>query len=125
MVDTSAADTWFQGEGCRNCFPVLAGNVKYNESTSHRSLPCTNPLCVPKLCNSGGICQYKIDYGGGSITEGWVSTDIFTYPSTDHTSMNFRVAFGCGIDKQKISFGKNDGPKNPIAGVFGLGSGQS
>ncbi|XP_062003449.1 aspartyl protease AED1-like [Rosa rugosa] len=38
--------------------------------------------------------------------------------------MNFRVAFGCGTDNQNINFGQNDGPKNPIAGIFGLGMAQ-
>ncbi|XP_004291995.1 PREDICTED: aspartic proteinase nepenthesin-2-like [Fragaria vesca subsp. vesca] len=123
MVDTGSADTWVQCDGCRNCFPIQGGNFKYNESTTYKYLPCKNPLCVPKLCDSAGVCLYRNLYSGGSKSEGWVSSDTFLFSSTNHTSMKLPVAFGCGYDNQNMSFGHNDGPSNPIAGIFGLGIG--
>ncbi|KAL6142751.1 hypothetical protein ACLB2K_061027 [Fragaria x ananassa] len=119
-VTTAFAETWVQCDGCISCFPVVGGNFKYKQSTSFQYLLCRDPLCVPRLCDGGGLCKYNISYGAGKKSEGWESNDTFTSPSTNQTSIKWRVAFGCAYDNQNWSLGDN----NQIAGIFGLGWGQ-
>ncbi|PRQ41974.1 putative nepenthesin [Rosa chinensis] len=120
LVDTGSDDTWVQGSGCSSCFPVKIGNFKYKNSSSYSKLPCTHPLCVPKVCSSGGHCLYKIaSYGGGS-SEGWVSNDTFTFWSSRRKFIKYTAASVCGYDNKNISFGKNTGK---ITSIFGLGAG--
>ena len=106
-IDTGSSFSWVQCEGCLNCFPVNdTGNFKYKESQSYRNLPCTHPLCVPKMCTHNGVCAYKIDYINAT-SSGVVSTETFTFPTnSNQTTVKYSsLVFGCGVNNTNINFG--------------------
>ncbi|PON69503.1 Aspartic peptidase [Trema orientale] len=128
MIDSGSDDTWFQCEGCKNCFEIKGGSFKFRSSSTFRYLPCDHPLCIPKQCQSG-YCVLSINYLGNASVAGVVSTDAFSLP-TDGSSTGEpykvfpSVVFGCGFDNRNMNFGNNQGPENVIAGILGLGSGK-
>ncbi|XP_012089469.1 aspartic proteinase nepenthesin-1-like [Jatropha curcas] len=64
-------------------------------------------------------------YTGGSVTEGVLSVDSFTFPTSSNRIKTFpNVVFGCGFENRDITFGGFISPENEIAGVFGLGAGR-
>ncbi|PON69499.1 Aspartic peptidase [Trema orientale] len=85
MIDSGSDDIWVQCEGCKTCFEIKGGSFKFQSSSTFRYLPCDNPLCVPKLCQSGH-CVYDIRYLGSTAVPGVLSSDTFSFP-TDYTSI--------------------------------------
>ncbi|KAJ7973423.1 Aspartic proteinase nepenthesin [Quillaja saponaria] len=123
LLDTGSDDTWFQCEGCINCFPLAGGNYNYHESRKYRVLSCDHPLCLPKIC-ARELCVYNWMYAGGQLTSGFLSTDNFTFPDNEGFVSFENVIFGCGFDSKNIMFGGPLGPNNVIAGLLALGAGK-
>ncbi|KAL0005719.1 hypothetical protein SO802_013280 [Lithocarpus litseifolius] len=124
LVDTASAETWVQGEGCENCFPIRGGSFNYHVSGTYHRLSCDDPLCVPKICEEN-LCSYENIYSDGTYTKGHISTETFTFPVDGGGSISYKnVVFGVGLDNKNILFVQNLGSKNIVSGLFGLGVGK-
>ena len=123
LVDNGSNETWVQGNGCDKCFPLSVGNFKYKQSRTYAAIPCDHPLCVPRIRHEN-LCVYDILYGGGNRTKGYLSSERFTFRTSNGRAISYaNLIFGVGLYNQNIQFSEPMGEQNNVAGLFGLGSG--
>ncbi|CAI8596647.1 unnamed protein product [Vicia faba] len=116
--DTGSDLTWTQCQPCAgSCYKQIDEIFDPSKSTSYYNITCTSPDCaqllsateINPLC-SRKACVYGIQYGDGSLSEGYFSRERLTVTPTD-TIENF--LFGCGQE--------NGGVFSGVAGLLGLG----
>ncbi|EXB50254.1 Aspartic proteinase nepenthesin-2 [Morus notabilis] len=117
LMDTGSGLIWTQCKPCKNCFsqtkniPIFTPNV----STSYKRLPCNHQLCLESHQCVDGKCVYSQGYAGGSVTNGVVSQETFSFPSNNNGGFRAveNVVFGCSNDNKNYMF-------NSISGILGL-----
>ena len=104
---------WIQCQPCvGGCYSQVEPIFDPRSSSTYRNISCTAPACLglnPRGC-SGSTCLYKVTYGDGSLTVGFLATENFTLTS-GRVFSNF--IFGCGE--------QNSGLFKGAAGLLGLG----
>ena len=113
IFDTGSDVGWIQCQPCvGGCYSQVEPIFDPRSSSTYRNISCTSPACLglsPRGC-SGSTCVYKVTYGDGSSTVGFLGTDTFTLTSG---SVFNNFIFGCGE--------QNAGLFKGAAGLLGLG----
>ncbi|CAB4308175.1 unnamed protein product [Prunus armeniaca] len=120
LLDTGGNLIWTQCKPCQNCYLQATPIYDSRQSWSYRKLACNHPFCQgPRALYQcvNDECVYNINYGGGALTRGIASTEIFTFPFNITTTLRIAdIVFGCSKDNRNIQFAKN----GVISGVLGL-----
>ncbi|OAY83610.1 Aspartic proteinase nepenthesin-2 [Ananas comosus] len=106
VVDTATDLTWVQCHPCRYCFEQNPPFYKPAASTSHRTTPCSHPLCKP--------------YIDKTFTKGTLSMEVFTFASSNGGSATESIpglVFGCSTASSKRMF---KGRSKVPAGLLGM-----
>lgn len=122
IVDTGSDLTWTQCKPCIDCFAQSTPIFDPSLSSSYKKLPCSHTLCsaqaLPEFSCKSKSCEYTYTYGDFSITEGILSSEIFTFgsPKSEIEASKAQVLFGCGHDNEGSGF-------DHASGIVGLGRG--
>ncbi|KAK7314199.1 hypothetical protein VNO77_39412 [Canavalia gladiata] len=119
IVDTGSDIVWLQCQPCKTCYNQTTPIFDPSKSNTYKPLSCSSTTC--KSVRSSGCsnqsCQYSINYGDGSHSEGDLSVDTLTLSSTDGSPVKFpNTVVGCGTDNTVSFQGKS-------SGIVGLGGG--
>ncbi|PKI67916.1 hypothetical protein CRG98_011512 [Punica granatum] len=122
LFDTGSPFTWVQCHGCLNCFKIRGGPFDPRRSTTYRTLPFDSPLCQKQL-RIRDSCGFRISYPTSSV-EGITSLENVLFTTTAGPPMTVpNLVLGCATSAPGVTFGNNDGPHNPISGIFGIAMG--
>ncbi|KAL8460838.1 hypothetical protein ACS0TY_032370 [Phlomoides rotata] len=117
IADTGSDLTWIQCNPCTNCYKQDYPLFDPTASTTYKTVGCGTATCTSgesTACNDKNVCQYKVQYGDQSFTQGDLATETLTLGRTV-SFPNF--AFGCGFD--------NGGTLGSTgSGIFGLRNGK-
>ncbi|CAK9165401.1 unnamed protein product [Ilex paraguariensis] len=120
-ADTGSDLVWIQCAPCDNCYPQDSPIFDPVKSSTYMDLPCDSSPCqalpLSQCGNTNNECQYRYDYGDRSYTVGVLSTDTFTFDSTNAQATAFpNSVFGCGHDNAGTFTSRG-------SGLVGLGGG--
>uniref|UniRef100_A0A7N0UJK8 Peptidase A1 domain-containing protein n=1 Tax=Kalanchoe fedtschenkoi TaxID=63787 RepID=A0A7N0UJK8_KALFE len=126
IADTGSDLIWTQCKPCSDCYEQRAPIFDPGQSSTYRPVSCSAPECTTDAsgfqpsCDEVDRCQYSVQYGDRSSSEGTVATETFTIGSSSGgESVNFPdVAFGCGFENQGTF-------SSAGSGIVGLGGGSS
>ncbi|XP_020240050.1 aspartic proteinase CDR1 [Cajanus cajan] len=119
IVDTGSDIIWLQCEPCEECYNQTTPIFDPSKSKTYKTLPCTSTTCksARRFSCSGEKCQYSINYGDGSHSQGDLSVETLTLGSTSGSSVQFpKTLLGCGHSNTGTFHGK-------ASGIVGLGGG--
>ncbi|KAK7314198.1 hypothetical protein VNO77_39411 [Canavalia gladiata] len=122
IVDTGSDIIWLQCQPCKTCFNQTTPIFDPSKSHTYKTLPYFSTTCQSvqdTTCSSNGeqTCEYTINYGDGSQSQGDLSEETLTLSSTDGSPVKFpKIVVGCGTDNTVSFQGKS-------SGVVGLGGG--
>ncbi|GIL44101.1 hypothetical protein Vafri_1644 [Volvox africanus] len=96
IIDTGSTITYIPCKGCENCGKHQSERFDPDTSATARRLLCGDPLCncgSPScMCVSNNQCYYKRAYAEGSVSEGYMITDVLNFPDGQPP---VNVVFGC------------------------------
>lgn len=119
VVDTGSDLVWVQCNPCLQCFQQADAVFNPAQSSSYRSLTCSDTICSAlggNLESCSPNCHYTYAYGDQSSTRGDFSTETVTLSTTSgSTQAILNFAFGCGHI--------NQGTFRSTDGLVGLGQG--
>ncbi|KAK1285368.1 putative aspartic protease [Acorus calamus] len=99
IFDTGSGLTWFQCQPCHRCYPQQSPIYDPSNSESSISYQCTDSLCDSTPKHSCGVdqkCTYSASYLDGSISEGELMRDTFTFEGLDSAPVGgLPLVFGC------------------------------
>ncbi|XP_027356830.1 aspartic proteinase CDR1-like [Abrus precatorius] len=122
IVDTGSDIIWLQCQPCETCFNQTTPKFDPSKSTSYKTLSCSSTTCLSvrdTSCSSDDakICQYAINYGDGSHSQGDLSVDTLSLGSTNGSPVKFpKTVIGCG-HSNTVSF------QGRSSGIVGFGGG--
>ncbi|CAJ1973695.1 unnamed protein product [Sphenostylis stenocarpa] len=122
IVDTGSHIIWLQCQPCKTCYKQTTPMFDPSKSTTYRILPCSSTTCqnmtsTPCSSDKGKHCEYTINYGDGSHSQGDLSVETLTLASTSGSPIQFpRSVIGCGYNNTVSFEGKS-------SGIVGLGVG--
>ncbi|KAK7278678.1 hypothetical protein RJT34_23713 [Clitoria ternatea] len=122
IVDTGSDIIWMQCQPCETCYKQTTPIFDPSKSNTYKTLPCSSTTCQTVQSTSCSAdnkqtCEYAINYGDGSHSQGDLSVDTLTLGSTNGSPISFpRTIIGCGHDNTVSFRGKS-------SGVVGLGDG--
>ncbi|KAK7283923.1 hypothetical protein RIF29_13672 [Crotalaria pallida] len=126
IVDTGSDIVWLQCKPCNPCYEQTTPIFDPSKSTTYTTIPCTSIACQlvrDSFCSSNGddrqgsSCQYLIQYGDSSKSEGDVSVDTLTLGSTKGSPVTFPdTMIGCGHSNTGTFRGEG-------SGIVGLANG--
>ncbi|GAB2211683.1 hypothetical protein Drorol1_Dr00025012 [Drosera rotundifolia] len=114
ILDTGSDLIWFQCKPCKPCFSQPSPTFNPKTSSTYKLLPCNNKYCqaLPYyVCDSKNYCSYEYGYGGGFDSEGYLSSETFTFKDASFPN----IAFGCPTS--------NEGEFPKADGLIGMGAG--
>ncbi|MCL7035324.1 hypothetical protein MKW94_006050 [Papaver nudicaule] len=118
LVDTGSVTSWVDCFGCNKCPTESSLGIKlrlYNPKTSLSAVTCEP---------SDKRCKYRVDYGDGSSTDGYLVSDLLWFDQVSGNlatmSANARIIFGCGINQTG-----NLVSSRSFDGLFGFGASSS
>ncbi|KAG9455931.1 hypothetical protein H6P81_000439 [Aristolochia fimbriata] len=118
IVDTGSDITWVQCQPCRYCYNQQDPLFNPTLSPTFHSILCNSSICASLQFATGNLgfcringknCNYNVNYGDGSYTDGELSLEQLKLGDT--TVQNF--VFGCGQ--------RNHGLFGGVSGLMGLG----
>jgi len=119
-VDTGSNIVWLQCEPCEQCYNQTLSKFNPSKSSSYKNISCSSKLCQSvrdTSCNDKKNCEYSINYGNQSHSQGDLSVETLTLESTTGRPISFpKTVIGCGTNNAG-SF------KRVSSGVVGLGGG--
>ncbi|CAN6289626.1 unnamed protein product [Urochloa humidicola] len=124
-LDTGSDLIWTQCQPCSTstCFPQALPYFDASaSSTFGGEFNCSSPECQalqPASCGAANAspsstCSYGLSYGDGSVTNGTLGADTFTFPDAGAAVPD--MAFGCGVNSTGV-FKSNE------TGITGFGRG--
>jgi len=120
IVDTGSDIVWLQCEPCKQCYNQTTPKFNPSKSSSYKNIPCSSNLCHSvraTSCNDQIFCEYTINYGDYSHSQGDLSVETLTLDSTTGSPVSFpKTVIGCG-NNNTVSFG------GAGSGIVGLGGG--
>ncbi|AES76993.1 putative nepenthesin [Medicago truncatula] len=120
IVDTGSDIVWLQCEPCEQCYNQTTPKFNPSKSSSYKNISCSSKLCQSvrdTSCNDKKNCEYSINYGNQSHSQGDLSLETLTLESTTGRPVSFpKTVIGCGTNNIG-SF------KRVSSGVVGLGGG--
>lgn len=132
QVDTGSDLLWVNCAGCDKCptkskLGIELTQYNLQASTSGKSISCEQDICTAMFkatssdCKVGKPCEYRVTYGDGSSTGGYIVKDniYLDQVSGDYKTspLQGNIAFGCS-SKQNGDLGTADG-------IIGFGAGSS
>ncbi|CAA7038543.1 unnamed protein product [Microthlaspi erraticum] len=133
QVDTGSDILWVNCAGCIRC-PRKSDLVELtpydaDASSTAKSVSCSDSFCSyvnqRSECHSGSTCQYVIQYGDGSSTNGYLVRDVMHLDlvtgNRQTGSTNGTIIFGCG-SKQSGQLGES---VSAVDGIIGFGQSNS
>ncbi|XP_010267877.1 PREDICTED: aspartic proteinase nepenthesin-1-like [Nelumbo nucifera] len=114
IMDTGSELIWTQCQPCSSCFAQKDPIFDPRQSQSYRKLPCQHPLCKNLQCVNGE-CIYTKQYASGSSTKGVLSSETFTFLSSNQ-SLEAKNGLYFGCSNQNLNF-KFDGGIDGIVGM--------
>ncbi|CAJ1978114.1 unnamed protein product [Sphenostylis stenocarpa] len=124
IVDTGSDIIWLQCQPCKNCFNQSSPIFDSSKSKTYKTMPCSSNACHSVLgtsCSSDSSkhCEYAINFGDGSHSQGDLSEETLTFASTKGSPIQLPgTVIGCGHDNAIPSHTNN-------SGVVGLGHGSA
>ena len=123
IADTGSDLIWLQCKPCIKCYNQTAPLFYPEMSTTYKTVSCTSSLCKSPYnsCSIDGTrCQYSVEYGDGSFSEGDIAVETITLGSTTGHSVTLRkTIIGCGHNN-------NDTVESKAStGIVGLGGGKA
>ncbi|KAJ1413541.1 Xylanase inhibitor, C-terminal [Sesbania bispinosa] len=122
IVDTGSDIVWLQCKPCETCYNQTSPMFDPSKSTTYRTTSCSSTLCKSvrdTSCSTDGkeTCEYTINYGDNSHSQGDLSVDTLTLGSTRGSIVSFpKTVIGCG-HMNTVSF------QGQSSGIVGLGGG--
>ncbi|THG23537.1 hypothetical protein TEA_021311 [Camellia sinensis var. sinensis] len=121
IADTGNDLIWTQCLPCSDCYKQKAPFFNPRSSSTYKEVPCDSDSACQTLGGAFctlGICQYAVQYGDGSYSQGYLATEAVTLSSTTGrpVSLPNKIIFGCGYENVG-SFSENG------SGIIGLGAG--
>ncbi|CAK9184141.1 unnamed protein product [Ilex paraguariensis] len=121
VADTGSDLVWIQCAPCDNCYAQDSPIFDPVKSSTYMDLPCDSSSCQALPSSQCGTtnneCQYRYRYGDRSYTIGVLSTDTFTFDSTNARATAFpNSVFGCGHNNSGTFTSRG-------SGLVGLGGG--
>ncbi|KAL5737717.1 hypothetical protein ACOSP7_030478 [Xanthoceras sorbifolium] len=121
MVDTGGGQIWTQCAPCKTCFHQIYPLFNSKSSSTYQKLPCSHPFCSGsnRLYDCfNGECLYTTTYGGGSVTRGYASMELFRFNDINGGPelKISNIIFGCSIDNHNFPFAN----RGLISGILGL-----
>ncbi|KAK1285369.1 putative aspartic protease [Acorus calamus] len=99
ILDTGSSLTWFQCQPCHRCYPQQSPIYDPSKSEASISYQCTDSLCDSTPEHACGVrqkCTYSLSYLDGSISEGELMRDTFTFEGLDGANVSaLPLVFGC------------------------------
>ncbi|XP_047315599.1 aspartic proteinase PCS1 [Impatiens glandulifera] len=100
VLDTGSQLSWIQ---CDKKKPPPTTTFDPSLSSSFSLLPCTHPLCKPRVpdfslptsCDQNRLCHYSYFYADGTLAEGNLVREKFTFSNTQTTPP---LILGCAAD---------------------------
>lgn len=126
LFDTGSDLTWVQCRPCTgSCYPQEEPLFNPNKSSTYVGIPCGAPECHigggQDLSCGGASCEYSVKYGDQSETRGNLAEETFTLSPPAPPAAG--VVFGCS--QEYTSGPGNSGTEMRVAGLLGLGRGDS
>lgn len=120
IFDTGSHLTWTQCQPCVvSCYSQQQPIYAPSSSTTYSNISCASSECAELPSATGNhpgctssTCTYRIQYGDGSITEGFFGKDQLTLTTSEDVVDGF--LFGCGQHNQGLF-------RDDAAGILGLG----
>ncbi|XP_058759754.1 aspartic proteinase CDR1-like [Vicia villosa] len=122
-LDTGSNIIWHQCMPCNICYNQTSPIFNPSKSSSYQNISCSSRRCKSleeTTCfNDQDTCEYTVDYGHGTKTQGFLSMETLTLISTSDSIVSFpKFMIGCGHTNTL-----NYEYKGPSSGVIGLGTG--
>ncbi|XP_012574883.2 aspartic proteinase CDR1-like [Cicer arietinum] len=120
IVDTGSDIVWLQCKPCHHCYNQTSGMFDPSKSSSYKSIPCLSKTCKyvsDTQCTKRHSCEYTIQYGDQSRSQGDLVTETLTLDSTTGRTISFpKTVIGCGTQNTVSFHGQS-------SGIVGLGRG--
>ncbi|KAK6127420.1 hypothetical protein DH2020_038841 [Rehmannia glutinosa] len=103
VLDTGSQLSWIQCHRKTPKKPPPTTSFDPSLSSSFSVLPCTHPLCKPRIpdftlpttCDQNRLCHYSYFYADGTLAEGNLVREKFTFSSSKSTPP---LILGCATD---------------------------
>ncbi|XP_057452729.1 aspartic proteinase CDR1-like [Lotus japonicus] len=119
IVDTGSDIVWLQCLPCETCYKQTTPIFDPSKSKTYRTIPCSSKCDSIRSasCSDWRTCQYTINYGDRSRSQGDLSAETLTLESTSGSPISFpKTVIGCG-HSNTVSF------QGRSSGIVGLGGG--
>ncbi|PSS26773.1 Aspartic proteinase [Actinidia chinensis var. chinensis] len=114
VLDTGSQLSWIQCK--KKVKPPTTTSFDPSLSSSFSVLPCNHPICKPRVpdftlptsCDQNHLCHYSYFYADGTLAEGNLIREKFTFSSTQSTPP---LILGCATDSSDAEgiLGMNNG----------------
>ncbi|KAM2332431.1 hypothetical protein ACFX1X_022997 [Malus domestica] len=96
-IDSGSNVVWVQCPSSTKCFEQTSSIFDPSKSSTYTQLPCSSPNCTINgdKCDPSNNCKFSRRYVGGSIVDGLVRTEKFTFETSDEGISTVRDVFGC------------------------------
>ncbi|KAL6952072.1 hypothetical protein U1Q18_041434 [Sarracenia purpurea var. burkii] len=103
VLDTGSQLSWIQ---CNKKHPPPTTSFDPSLSSSFSVLPCNHPICKPRIpdftlptsCDQNRLCHYSYFYADGTLAEGNLVREKFTFSSSQSTPP---LILGCATDSSE------------------------
>ncbi|XP_058759756.1 aspartic proteinase CDR1-like [Vicia villosa] len=123
FLDTGSNLIWHECKPCNICYNQTSPIFNPSKSSSYQNIPCSSRTCK-SMANAScsydrDACEYTLDYGHGTKTQGDLSVETLTLDSISGSVISFsKIVIGCAhTNTQGFEYnGKS-------SGIVGLGKG--
>ncbi|XP_058777059.1 aspartic proteinase CDR1-like [Vicia villosa] len=124
IVDTGSNLNWLQCKPCNPCYNQTSPIFDPSKSSSYKNIPCSSKTCKSMENTSCSYrrdaCQYTLDYGHGTYTNGDLSVETFTLDTASGSFVSFpKIVMGCGHNNGNSMY------NGPSSGIIGFGNGDT
>ncbi|XP_058762800.1 aspartic proteinase CDR1-like [Vicia villosa] len=126
LLDTGSNFIWLQCKPCNICYNQTSPIFNPSKSSTYQNISCFSKTCKSldsvestSCSKDDNVCEYAIEYGYGTKSQGDVSFETITLNSTSGSIVSFpKLTIGCG--HTNILSWENKGPSS---GIIGFGKG--
>ncbi|CAL5199741.1 unnamed protein product [Lathyrus oleraceus] len=125
-LDSGSNLIWIQCKPCNICYNQTTPIFNPSKSLSYQKISCSSSRCKSKeedisCSNDRDSCEYTLDYGRGSKTQGDLILETLTLESTSGSMVSFpKIVIGCGHTNIFPDIGKSSGVVGLAIGPMSL-----